>query len=290
MLGLLNINKPLDWTSRDVVNRVTRLATPDKVGHAGTLDPLATGVLVVGVGGATRLVEYLQQQPKRYRASFRFGESSPSDDLELPTEQFPNAPVPTLAEITAALPPFIGEISQVPPAYSAIKVGGRKSYEMARKGEAVELAPRSVTIHALEVVRYEYPEVTLDITCGSGVYVRSLGRDLAASLGTAAVMTQLDRTAIGSLRIETAVTVEQLLADGLALHLLPARFATQHLPQVQLTEAECLELRHGRFLDAGKLISLRGEAAGIGPDGELVAVIRHENGKLRPSCVLETIQ
>jgi tRNA pseudouridine55 synthase len=290
MLGLLNINKPLDWTSRDVVNRVSRLAGPDKVGHAGTLDPLATGVLVVGVGGATRLVEYVQQQPKRYRASFRLGESSPSDDLELPTDKLANAPVPTLAEVTAALPQFVGEIPQVPPAYSAIKVGGRKSYDLARQGQAVELAPRPVTIHALEVVRYEYPELTLDITCGSGTYIRSLGRDLAASLGTAAVMTQLVRTAIGALRLETAVTIEQLLADGLAPYLLPARFATQHLPQVPLTEAECLELRHGRFLDAGKLISLRGEAAGIGPDGELVAVIRHENGKLRSSCVLETIQ
>jgi len=191
MFGLLNLNKPAGMSSRDAVNRVQWLARKMtgekvKVGHAGTLDPIATGVLVVCLGPATKLIEHVQRMPKQYRGTFLLGRRSPSDDVELEAEPLTNPPIPTADEIAAALPAFMGEIQQTPPAYSAIKIKGRKAYDLARRGEQVEMTPRTVTIHSLDIVRYEYPELVLNIRCGSGTYVRALGRAVAKSLGTAA--------------------------------------------------------------------------------------------------------
>src|SRR5262245_35406014 len=197
MFGLLNIDKPAGLTSRDVVSRVQRLVRPQKVGHAGTLDPLATGVLVVAVGPATRLVEYVQRMPKTYQGTFLLGRTSDTEDVEGEVVELDSPPVPTRAEIDAALPRFIGTIEQRPPAYSALKVAGRRAHKLARRGEAVELAPRPVEIHAIELLRYEYPEMELRIDCGSGTYVRSLGRDVAEAVDTGAVMAALRRLAIG---------------------------------------------------------------------------------------------
>src|SRR5690606_32379886 len=147
MFGVLNINKPPEWTSRDVVNRVQRLVRPAKAGHAGTLDPLATGVLVVAIGSATRLISYVQRLPKHYRGTFLLGRTSPSDDTELEATLLADAPIPTREEIEKQLGAFVGEIQQRPPIYSAIKVQGRKAYDRARGGEAMELAARPVTVH-----------------------------------------------------------------------------------------------------------------------------------------------
>ena len=206
MFGLLNLNKPKGLTSRDAVNRAQRITGKRvKVGHAGTLDPIATGVLVVCLGPATRLIEHVQRMPKRYRGTFLLGCRSPSDDVELEPKLLTDPPIPTREQVEAALPAFVGDIQQVPPAYSAIKLGGQKAYDLARRGDAPDLPPRPVTIHAIGVARYEYPELVLDIHCGSGTYIRSLGRDLAAALGTAAVMSELERTAIGEFRVEDAV-------------------------------------------------------------------------------------
>src|SRR5206468_2581373 len=145
-------------TSRDVVNRVQRLVRPHKVGHAGTLDPQATGVLVLALGPATRLVEYVQQMPKTYQATFLLGRTSDTEDIAGTVVELPAPVVPTRAEIETAIPRFLGTIEQRPPAYSALKVAGRRAYELARRGDAVELAPRSIEVHSLEIVRYDYPE------------------------------------------------------------------------------------------------------------------------------------
>ena len=154
LFGILHVNKPPRWTSRDVVNRVQRLVRPAKVGHAGTLDPIATGVLGGCVGPATRLIEYVQQMPKQYRGTFRLGCHSPTDDVEGEITTLPDATIPTRTAVDAALPQFTGEISQRPPAFSAIKVNGIRAYHLARQGAAVELASRPVTIFSLAIHRY----------------------------------------------------------------------------------------------------------------------------------------
>ena len=200
MFGFLNLNKPAGVTSRDVVNQVQRLVRPEKVGHAGTLDPLATGVLVVCVGRATRLTEYVQRMPKHYSATFLFGRQSDTEDIDGQVIELADPPQPKRDQIEATLPKFLGEIQQVPPAYSALKVEGRRAYDLARRGEDVQLAARPVVIYELRIVAYEYPELRLDIVCGSGTYVRSLGRNIARTVGTQAVMSALVRTAIGNFR------------------------------------------------------------------------------------------
>ena len=219
--GILNVDKPAGLTSRDAVNRVERLFRNVKCGHAGTLDPLATGVLVMCVGPATRLIQYVQRMRKQYRAVFQLGRRSATDDVEGEVELVAGAPEPTRAEVEAALPQFLGDIQQRPPAHSAIKIGGQRAYDLARRGEEFELSARTISIYHLEILRYAYPELELAIECGSGTYVRSLGRDLAAALGTAAVMSALARTAIGDFRVEDAVALDALTNDSVTQHLQP---------------------------------------------------------------------
>ena len=202
LFGIFNVNKPPGWTSRRAVNHIQRFVRPAKVGHAGTLDPLATGVLLICVGPATRLVEYCHRLPKCYRATFLLGRQSPTDDTEVESEYLPDAPKPTRAQIEAALFQFQGEIEQRPPLFSAVKIQGQRAYKIARKGKQVELPMRVVTIHTIDLITYTYPELVLDIKCGTGTYIRALGRDLAFSLNTAAVMSALERTAIGNFQIE----------------------------------------------------------------------------------------
>ncbi len=288
MFGLLNLNKPPGWTSRDVVNRVHRLVAPARAGHAGTLDPLASGVLVLCVGTATRLIQHVQQLPKRYIATFLLGRQSPSDDVELEPEVLPGAPRPTWEQIAGTLPQFIGEIDQTPPAYSAIKVGGRKAYHLARGGQPVALAPRPVTVHQLTVLRYDYPELILDIQCGSGFYVRALGRDLAASLGTAAVMSGLMRTAIGGLTIEQSHSVEFLLDRPIEERLLPPRLLFRDDECFFFSEPELEELRFGRPIDTQHTPPGDGPWGVIGPDGKLAALVRIKpDGRLWPKHIFE---
>ncbi len=225
LCGLINANKPSGVTSRRIVDRVARLAGPAKVGHAGTLDPLASGVLVIGIGQATRLVEYVQRMPKTYRAEFLLGRTSTTEDVEGEITLLDDAPRPTLDELARAAGSLVGTIEQRPPAFSALKVEGRRAYALARAGQSVELAPRSVRIDRLEVTGYEYPTLSLEIECGSGTYVRSLGRDLAQRVGTGAVMSALVRTAIGPFEIASAVDVDTLTRETLAAAVLPAVLA-----------------------------------------------------------------
>ncbi|HEX5470857.1 MAG TPA: tRNA pseudouridine(55) synthase TruB, partial [Lacipirellulaceae bacterium] len=174
--GVLNVKKPGGATSRDAVDHVQRLVRPAKAGHAGTLDPLATGVLVICVGQATRLIRYVQRMPKTYRAQFLLGRRSETDDIEGQVELMDDCSRPAREAVDHVIAQFIGEIEQKPPAHSAIKLAGRRAYQLARKGAEFELTPRPVVVHRIIVRRYEYPELELDIECGSGTYVRALGR------------------------------------------------------------------------------------------------------------------
>lgn len=287
--GLLNVNKPRGMTSREAVNRVERLVRPAKAGHAGTLDPLATGVLVICVGQATRLIRFVQRMRKQYIATFLLGHSSETDDIEREVVAIPNAVVPTRLTIDAVLPQFVGDIQQRPPAHSAIKIAGRRAYKLARSGADFELAARTVTIHWIDVLRYKYPELDVAVECGSGTYIRALGRDLGAALGTAAVMSALERTAIGQFRVEQSISLDQLSTETLLENLHPAVIATSGLASIELSEAQIVEIRHGRPI----LLPARSEAdlpptigqewAAVNARGDLVSLLTEKRpGQLWP--------
>ena len=283
MFGVLNIHKPAGCTSRDVVNRVQRLVRPVKVGHAGTLDPLATGVLMVCLGPATRLLEYAHRFPKSYRGSFLLGLHSASDDLESEVIELADAAIPTRDAVDAALPKFVGEIMQRPPIYSAVKVEGRRAYKLARSGKPVELAEKPVNIHSLNVVEYQYPQLVLDIRCGSGTYIRSLGRDLAAELGTAAVMSALVRTSIGPFQLKDALPLDEVTVESLANRLQSPLGLLDGMPTVTVTDAEVATICRGLAISREATV---GELAAVDAAGELVAIlVSAGDGSLRPQRV-----
>jgi tRNA pseudouridine55 synthase len=285
-LGILNVYKPAGLTSRNVVDRVERLVRPARVGHAGTLDPLATGVLVICVGQATRLIQYVQRLPKRYRATFLLGQSSNTDDTDGEVTVVAGAVDPTRDRVEQTLSKFVGEIDQRPPTHSAVKLGGHRAYRLARRGAAVELNPRKITIHSIELRRYEYPVLEVEVECGSGTYIRSIGRDLGALLGTGAVMSALERTAVGGFRAEEAMYIDNLTTAIVLEHLQPPLTACGDLPRVTLTRAQVLELRYGRPIlwewvqdsaAAGNLdgwkSAPRGEIAATDSAGRLAAIL-----------------
>jgi tRNA pseudouridine55 synthase len=283
MHGILNINKPAGMSSRRAVDIVERLMRPIKSGHAGTLDPLADGVLLVCIGPASRWIEYLQQLPKRYIATFSLGHTSPTDDLEGEVVELLDAPQPTLEEIAAASQKFLGTIDQRPPAFSAVKVAGRRAYDLARKGKTPEIRPRPVTIHTIAIAAYEYPKLVLDISCGSGTYIRSLGRDLAESLGTAAVMTALTRMSIGRFTIESAVDPCELTPDNWRERVIPTSAALEHLPRLTLSLDEVNALQCGKTAPRQQSEAMAADAqfAAFDPAGELIGVVRfNEDGRL----------
>ena len=283
-------------TSRDVVNVVQRrLPRKTKVGHAGTLDPLAEGVLVLGVGPAVRLVPYVQQQPKHYLATFRIGSSSVSGDLEGDISEFPDLPIPTREQLEQAARDLTGQIEQVPPAHSAIWINGKRAHQRIRAGETFDMPSRKVEIHALNITRYEFPEVDLDVICGSGTYIRTLGIDLAVNAGSTAVMSFLCRTGVGPFVIENALSVDVLREETLDAHLLSPSLAVQHLPQIEVTADDAQRLGHGlclnevEFIDSERMIDQDvSEAAAITPDGQLRAIVRLKRGQWCPHRVFPT--
>jgi tRNA pseudouridine55 synthase len=269
-----------------VVNDVQRLIRPAKAGHAGTLDPLASGVLVVGVGAATRLLEYVQRMRKRYEATFRLGCRSDTDDGEGTVVENPAPAPPTVDELSAALSHFVGEIRQRPPAYSAVKVSGQRAYALARRGVPAELAPRTVTVYRIEIRSYKYPLVRLGIECGSGTCIRSIGRDCGELLGTGAVMTALCRTAVGGFSVESAISVASLSRETLPGHLLPPLRALDGSPRIGLTAEEARRVANGQFIDRANH-GFHQAVAGLSDAGELAAVLRpHSADTLRPVVVL----
>ncbi len=272
MFGFLPVNKPQGVTSRDVVNQVQRLVRPVKVGHAGTLDPLATGVLVLALGPATRLIEYVQQAGKRYRGEFLLGRSSETEDIEGNVVELPGASIRSRAEIEQVLPRFVGEIEQRPPAFSALKVGGRRAHELARAGKDVSLAPRRVTIYELSLVAYDYPHMTLDVACGAGVYIRSLGRDIAEALGTSAVMSALQRTQSGVFRLEDACEVGALSYETIRQQLRSPFEAIPHLSRVVLDSSQIARLSQGMAITLPNDINAP-EIAAADEQGRLRAIL-----------------
>lgn len=278
--GVIAVDKPAGVTSRRVVDAVARALGTRAVGHAGTLDPLARGVVVVCVGHATKLVDFVHQVPKHYAATFLLGRSSPSDDLETPVREEERPVRPTRAEIAAALPALRGAILQRPCDYSAVHVEGRRAYALARKGRAVSLAPKPVRIDRLEITVYEWPRLGLEIECSSGTYVRAVGRDLAAALGTTAVMESLLRTAVGPFAIAGALPLDGLAADAARLALSPPLAAVAHLPQAKL-RGERLDLAvRGGLLDYD--LAPAAAVAACDDAGELVGILqRHVTGRYR---------
>lgn len=273
--GLLILDKPAGITSRQAVDLVQRVTGQSKAGHAGTLDPLASGVLVVALNQATRLIEYIQQMPKGYEATFLLGRSSPTDDIEGPVTLVPGSPQPTREQLAEAARRWTGLVSQRPPAYSAVKIGGRRAYELARKGRRVDPAPRPVQIYRLEILDYQYPELRLAVECGAGTYVRALGRDLAGSVGTQAVMSALIRTHIGPFHLCQAVTPQSLDAATWDQHLLPMSRAVGHLPQITVTADQARRLRQGQPVRCPMAAAWPGSTAGAALDGQgsLVAIV-----------------
>lgn len=256
--GVLVVAKPPGPTSHDVVALVRRLSGTRRIGHGGTLDPFASGVLPLFLGGATRLVEYHLGDRKRYRATVCFGASSTTDDLDGELTPVDGPPL-SAADVTAALGAFLGIISQRPPVYSAIQVGGRRSYALAREGAPPDLPDRSVTIHELDLVAWNAddparPIAIVDVACSAGTYVRALARDLGAAVGGAAYLGALIRTASGPFRLDDAVGLEALRGTvaeggaGFSALLLPPDAGLEALPSVRLTADEIRDAAMGRFV------------------------------------------
>jgi tRNA pseudouridine55 synthase len=283
--GLIIVDKPAGWTSHDVVARIRKLAGTRKVGHAGTLDPMATGVLVVGVEKATRLLGYLALTDKEYTGTIRLGQTTDTDDADgsvvgrVPVEGIGE---PELAPAIAAL---TGEITQIPPGVSAIKVGGVRSYQLARAGQAPELAARTVTVSSFEVAAVrrvdEFLDVDVLVRCSSGTYIRALARDLGASLGVGGHLTVLRRTRVGPYLARQARMLDEL-AQRLELIGL-AEAASAAFGRRELTADEALALGHGAKL----AMTGTGAApvAAFGPDGSLVALLTDDQGLARSLAV-----
>lgn len=286
--GILLIDKPAEWTSHDVVAKTRGILGQPRIGHTGTLDPAATGLLVLCAGQATRLVEFMSGHDKDYEGEIRLGVTTETDDAEGATIQ--TSPVPAFASIdlAAITNRFVGEVQQVPPAYSAVKIGGQRAYAMARRGQDVQLEARTIHISALELEPVEPDGLRIQISCGSGTYVRSLARDIGAAIGCGAHLASLRRTRVGAFRVAESVTLEQLQAlkdaDELADALRPLDEGVMEYDAVLLGGDRARALGNGvparvaqssgawRTSDRSRLYNLRGEFHGIvtvEPEGDI---------------------
>ena len=286
--GLLVVDKPIGPTSHKVVNIVRKGTRVRKVGHAGTLDPRASGVLVLCLGAATRLSEFLSTSSKQYEAVIRFGISTDTYDADGEVVR-ETSRSPDQASIEAALDHFRGEIEQMPPPYSAIKIRGRKAYELARQGKQPDLEPRQVTIHKLATVSYHPPELALQIECSAGTYIRALANDLGEFLSTGAHLAALRRTKAGPFHLKQAVAfrlLQEKLADGTWEELvLPAASALPDMASVTVDPETVERIRHGHRFPAEP--GSQGMAKAVDPQGELVAILEFdgESGLWHPRKV-----
>jgi tRNA pseudouridine55 synthase len=288
--GLIVVDKPSGMTSHDVVARIRRFAKTRRVGHGGTLDPMATGVLVIGVNRATRLLTYVIGAGKRYTATIRLGQSTITDDAEGDVVTEVSASGVTDELVRAGLHPLTGEIDQVPSAVSAIKVDGQRAYKRVRDGEAVTLAARRVTVSRLDLlaVRRPTPELVdldVDVTCSSGTYIRAIARDLGAGLGVGGHLTALRRTAVGGFDLAEAVTLDELAqrepSDVVNLPVEAA--ARRFFAARQADAAEAKVLSHGGPLEPA---GIDGPYAVFDPDGGLIAIVSERGGRARAEIVL----
>jgi tRNA pseudouridine55 synthase len=288
--GLIVVDKPGGMTSHDVVARIRRFARTRRVGHGGTLDPMATGVLVIGVGRATRLLTYVIGAGKRYTATIRLGQSTITDDAEGDVVTTTSASGLTDERVYAGLTPLIGEIDQVPSAVSAIKVDGQRAYKRVRDGESVILAARRVTISRLDLLDLRRPtpellDLDVDVACSSGTYIRAIARDLGATLGVGGHLTALRRTAVGGFSLAEAVTLDELAErDPADVVNLPVEAAARRFfPQRQADAAEAKVLAHGGPLDPA---GIDGPYAVFDPAGGLIAIVSERDGRARAEIVL----
>lgn len=281
MEGFLNIDKPSGLTSHDVVNRVRRAAGLRRVGHAGTLDPLATGVLIVGLGRATRLLEYVVGQPKAYLATARLGQTTTTYDAD--GALLESRPVTVgRADMEAALAPLRGAIAQTPPMYSAVKQAGQPLYALARQGIEVQRAPRQVTIYRLELGEQRGAEVMLWIDCSAGAYVRSLVHDWGQALGCGAHVTALRRLRVGEFSAESALPLDQLTPDNLARYRLPLDAAIRHLPALTVDAHAAHALRLGQPIPASEEQPAGPLARAYSPAGDFIGVLTGQAGRWQP--------
>ena len=287
--GFLNINKPLRITSHDVVARIRRRAREQgnrlKVGHAGTLDPLADGVLVVCLGAATRLSDYMMRGQKSYRATVHLGIDTSTYDAAGEVVRRADASQLTIDEIHAALPQFIGTLEQLPPMHSAIKVGGRKLYELARQGKTIARQPRAVSIHSIQARAWDSPLLELDIDCGSGTYIRSLAHDLGEALGVGAHLASLTRTASGNFTLADSLDLDALLqCQDWSRHIVAPWCALRDYPRLELADDEVARLRHGMFIDRRDSLDAP-LVFGFDAHRHLVAILQPRGDRWKPHKV-----
>ncbi|MGH8963190.1 MAG: tRNA pseudouridine(55) synthase TruB [Jatrophihabitantaceae bacterium] len=285
--GLVIVDKPAGWTSHDVVGRMRRLAHTRRVGHAGTLDPMATGVLVLGVNRATRLLHHLVLADKAYTATIRLGQATVTDDAEGEVVSASSAAEVTDAQVRSALLPLTGEIQQRPSAVSAIKVDGQRAYQRVRDGEAVELAARPVTVSQFEARAFTRPapdllDVDVQVQCSSGTYVRALARDLGSAIGVGGHLTALRRTRVGPFGLEVAKTLDELAAldDPVTLPLADA--VRTAMPARDVSEDEARALSFGRSLEPTGVMGTHGAFTA---DGTVIALLAESDGRARPVLV-----
>lgn len=249
--GIMLIDKPCDWTSHDVVGKLRGILHERRIGHSGTLDPMATGLLVVFVGRATRAVEFAEADSKEYIAGLRLGISTDTQDITGNTLKSSNS-LPSKAELEQALSAFKGEISQIPPMYSAIKVGGRKLYELARRGESVERKPRRVTIDKLDIIGENESDYVLDVVCSKGTYIRTLCNDIGDTLGCGGCMSSLRRVKAGAFSIEKAHTIDEIQAaadnGGLDEIIIPVDRLFSAYPELTVSDTAEKKLRNGNVI------------------------------------------
>ncbi|HAD05773.1 MAG TPA: tRNA pseudouridine(55) synthase TruB [Anaerolineaceae bacterium] len=275
--GVLVVDKPVGYTSHDIVQIIRRGTGIRRAGHTGTLDPRASGVLVVLLGPAVRLSEYVSASDKRYQAVIQLGTTTDTYDAD--GQILTNSPVNiTEEQFVAALQSFIGEIEQVPPPYSAVKVKGRKAYEMAREGEDIDLQPRKITVYSLELLEWAPPEAVIDVYCSSGTYIRSLANDLGKMLGCGAHLVGLRRTKSGRFTLRDAVPLRKLKEafehGNWYQYVIPAAEALSDWPSVDLTPEQVDAVRHGHRIPGQAGIGKM--ARGISEQGELIALLEFD--------------
>ena len=287
--GLIHVDKPKGLSSRRVVDLVGQALGTRKLGHAGTLDPLATGILVLAAGQATRLIEAIQEQAKSYQARVRLGARSNTDDADGLVEESPieARDIPTLDAIERQLQSQVGLIQQRPPGFSALRIEGRRAYDLARAGEALELAARPVRVDRIAIVAFDWPWLELEIDCGSGTYIRSIARDLGEALACGGLIQELRRTRIGRFSLENALRLDDLSPSTAKAALRPMLDAVRHWPQRTLTPEDVRAIEQGRPI-AAREQDPPGRLALVHPDGELLALaeVDRARNRIQPRRVL----
>lgn len=278
--GIIAINKPINWTSFDIVNKVKHMVKPLKVGHLGTLDPMATGVLLVTIGKATKLFDIMQEKSKTYIAEFKFGEETDTLDSTGHVEKITNY-IPTKEQILNIINEFVGEYDQVPPKYSAKSINGKRAYDLARNKVDFNIKPKKVKINEIKFLDYSNTILKLEINCGSGTYIRSIGRDIAYKLNSLATMTSLIRTKIDTYSINNCVSIENLTKDNIFEHIIPINEVLTY-PILKLSSESIFKILNGQILN----LNLDDGLYLIKSQDDIVAIAKSSDNNLKMSIFL----